>query len=66
MPRSLVFYQCSILTTTTDSEDQKKEWQDNPDKHAEYCRDVEGELNKRFTLVSLSFLPGRCSPSDTL
>lgn len=50
-------YQWSILTAT-DSEEQKKEWQENPDQHAEYCRDVEGELNKRFTLVkpSLFFL----------
>ena len=35
-----------------DSEEQKKEWQEDPAKHAQYCRDVEGELNKRFTLVS--------------
>jgi len=34
-----------------DSEEQLKEFNDHPEKHAQYCRDLEGELNKRFTLV---------------
>ena len=39
-------------TNFTYSEEQKNEWVEHPDKHAQYCRDIEGELNKRFTLVS--------------
>lgn len=35
------------------SDEQLKEFQDDPDKHAKYCRDVEGELNKRFALMHL-------------
>lgn len=41
------------LLTIPDSEAQKQEWREHPDKHAQYSRDVEGELNKRFTLVRI-------------
>jgi cation diffusion facilitator CzcD-associated flavoprotein CzcO len=35
------------------SEEQIKEFADSPEKHNEYSRAVEGELNKRFTLMHL-------------
>ncbi|PKY06945.1 FAD/NAD(P)-binding domain-containing protein [Aspergillus campestris IBT 28561] len=35
------------------SEEQKKEFRTSPKKFDEYCRTVEGELNKRFSLVQL-------------
>ncbi len=35
------------------SEDQVKEFVDDPHKHDQYSRAVEGELNKRFTLMHL-------------
>ena len=35
------------------SKDQIDEFVTNPEKHEEYSRDVEGELNKRFTLMHL-------------
>lgn len=50
---SYIYAMISIALTFTDSEEQKKEWRENPDKHDQYSRDVEGELNKRFTLVCL-------------
>ncbi|KAJ9644328.1 hypothetical protein H2204_001680 [Knufia peltigerae] len=33
------------------SEEQLKEFRENPEAHVKYCRDIEGELNKRFTLM---------------
>jgi cation diffusion facilitator CzcD-associated flavoprotein CzcO len=33
------------------STDQIQKWKANPDEYERYCRDVEGELNKRFTLM---------------
>lgn len=41
------------LLIVPDSEEQKQEWREHPEKHAQYSRDVEGELNKRFTLVCI-------------
>jgi len=41
----------SLVLNWLDPEEQKKEWTEHPEKHAQYCRDIEGELNKRFTLV---------------
>lgn len=35
-----------------DSDEQKKTFNENPEYYNQYCRDLEGELNKRFTLVS--------------
>lgn len=32
---------------------QKEEFRDNPEMYAQYCKDIKGELNRRFTLVSL-------------
>lgn len=37
---------------TADTEDQKESFKKDPQALNKYCRDVEGELNKRFTLVS--------------
>lgn len=36
------------------SAEQIKEFQDNPEVHRKYCRDIEGELNKRFNLMHLN------------
>ncbi|OQU95919.1 hypothetical protein CLAIMM_02074 [Cladophialophora immunda] len=33
------------------SEEQKAEFRQNPGRYDQYCRDVEGELNKRFSLM---------------
>ena len=33
------------------SKEQIDEFIKDPEKHAKYCRDIEGELNKRFTLM---------------
>lgn len=35
------------------SADQIKAWQEDPAAYGRYCRDVEGELNKRFNLMHL-------------
>lgn len=35
----------------SDSEEQKKKFEEDPEAFNQYCRDLEGELNKRFTLV---------------
>ena len=43
------------------SDEQKQEWCDHPETHAQYCRDVEGELNKRFTLMHLKAKDQRLS-----
>jgi hypothetical protein len=51
------------LTSDTDSEDQKDQFRKNDGNHNQYCRDLEGELNKRFLLVcepavaALAFYP---------
>jgi cation diffusion facilitator CzcD-associated flavoprotein CzcO len=33
------------------SEEQRQKWKTDPTEYERYCRDVEGELNKRFTLM---------------
>lgn len=33
------------------SDEQKTKFKKNPDSYVQYCRDVEGELNKRFSLM---------------
>lgn len=33
------------------SDEQLKIFRENPEEYTQYCRDVEGELNKRFTLM---------------
>jgi len=33
------------------SEEQKANFEKDPDSYIQYCRDVEGELNKRFSLM---------------
>jgi cation diffusion facilitator CzcD-associated flavoprotein CzcO len=33
------------------SDEQKANFEKNPDSYVQYCRDVEGELNKRFSLM---------------
>ena len=35
----------------TDSKEQLKQFKEHPELFDKYCRDLEGELNKRFTLV---------------
>jgi len=45
---------CSV-----DSEGQIDEFINEPEKNAKYCRDIEGELNKRFTLVSRNHTASR-------
>jgi hypothetical protein len=41
-----------LTSNLTDTEEQKAEFVRGPTALDQYCRDVEGELNKRFTLVS--------------
>ncbi len=38
---------------TPDTDEQLEEFRADPVKLAKYSRDIEGELNKRFTLVCL-------------
>lgn len=38
------------------TEEQQEEFRTNPELYTQYCKDIEGELNKRFTLVNISFL----------
>ena len=33
------------------TEEQQKKFKDDPEGYVKYCKDIEGELNKRFTLV---------------
>jgi hypothetical protein len=40
-----------------DSEEQKETFKDDPTELDRYSRDVEGELNKRFTLVCFESTP---------
>ncbi|MCU7707514.1 hypothetical protein, partial [Streptomyces albidoflavus] len=35
------------------TEEQIKKFKDEPEEHARYCREIEGELNKRFNLMHL-------------
>lgn len=39
------------LTGILDTKEQLEEFQKSPEALAKYSRDIEGELNKRFTLV---------------
>ena len=39
------------VTYFVDPEETIKGFNENPEQYDKYCRDVEGELNKRFTLV---------------
>ena len=50
-----------------DSQEQKEEFAKSPTALDKYCRDVEGELNKRFTLVclALAWLQPLCSNSNS-
>ena len=43
---------CEYSNSTQDSDEQLEEFRKDPAKLAKYSRDIEGELNKRFTLVS--------------
>jgi hypothetical protein len=45
----------SCLTRVLDSEEQKNKFVNDPDGFDEYVRGLEGELNKRFTLVGYDF-----------
>lgn len=40
------------MLTTPDSPAQLKEFNTNPAAYDKYCRELEGELNKRFTMVA--------------
>lgn len=42
----------SGLLSNTDTKEQLQEFNNNPEKYTQYARDIEGELNKRFTLVN--------------
>lgn len=42
----------SGMLNSTDTKEQLQEFNSNPEKYYQYARDIEGELNKRFTLVS--------------
>jgi hypothetical protein len=46
----------------SDSEEQKKKFEDDPEGYNQYCRDLEGELNKRFTLVRPLIQPNSVPP----
>jgi hypothetical protein len=35
-----------------DSNEQKKTFNEDPEHYNQYCCELEGELNKRFTLVT--------------
>ncbi|KAI1862728.1 uncharacterized protein JN550_010065 [Neoarthrinium moseri] len=41
-------------TNFTYTEEQKKSFNEDPGSYIKYCRDVEGELNKRFNLMHLN------------
>lgn len=45
-----------VLTNSVDSDDRREEFKNDPKAYEKYCRDLEGELNKRFTLVSASIV----------
>lgn len=52
-PRALnIFKPLAWLTESKDSAEQIQSFKDDPKLYDKYCRSVEGELNKRFTLVS--------------
>jgi hypothetical protein len=40
-----------IFNAPPDTDEQLEEFRKDPAKLAKYSRDIEGELNKRFTLV---------------
>lgn len=40
-----------FMLTTLDSPSQLKEFNTDPAAYDKYCRELEGELNKRFTMV---------------
>ncbi|CAM6003554.1 unnamed protein product [Sphagnum balticum] len=44
----------SIADLKSDTDEQLDEFRKDPAKLAKYSRDIEGELNKRFTLVCIS------------
>ena len=43
----------NIFTYIQLDKEQREEFEKDPVAHMKYCRELEGELNKRFTLVSL-------------
>lgn len=54
-PTSIVSNNPKVTTLSNvylDSEEQIKSFKEDPEAYDRYCRDLEGELNKRFTLVS--------------
>lgn len=40
---------------SSDTDEQLEEFRKDPAKLAKYSRDIEGELNKRFTLVCIPY-----------
>jgi hypothetical protein len=44
-------YNLLTFNSTPDTDEQLEEFRKDPAKLAKYSRDIEGELNKRFTLV---------------
>ena len=46
-----------VLIDHQDSEEQIENFKKDPASLAKYSRNIEGELNKRFTLVSALFKP---------
>lgn len=56
--RPLVFAPVKYLFLPhLDTDEQLEEFRKDPKKLAKYSRDIEGELNKRFTLASIAFHP---------
>jgi hypothetical protein len=49
--RAMIALSLTILTHVLDTEDQKKEFVRDPIAFDKYVRGLEGELNKRFTMV---------------
>lgn len=51
----------AFLLTSIDPSEQIQDFSSDSDKYTKYCRDIEGELNKRFTLVpqlyALHYIP---------
>jgi hypothetical protein len=55
----------AMADDVSDSEEQKKKFEDDPEGYNQYCRDLEGELNKRFTLVRPLIQPNSVPPFPT-
>ena len=57
--RMTLYIDIGYADSCTDSEEQKETFKSDDSVLHNYCRDVEGELNKRFTLVIAPVLSER-------